>query len=210
MDFEKAVLFEDNHLLIINKPSGYASLPNEGSDDIVWEAKKYLREKYQKKGNIFVHPIHRLDKIVSGILVMAKTSKALSRLNEQLRNKMWQKEYTAQLDSPLPDNKGTLVHYLCKRKYFSSVHTTEHEFTKKAILHYEHMHDRYYKIRLETGRYHQIRAQMGFMKSPICGDKKYGSTGKRNHAIDLHHSKLVMFHPISKEKIKIDSPPGFI
>ncbi|MCH9621980.1 MAG: Ribosomal large subunit pseudouridine synthase C [Chlamydiia bacterium] len=210
MNFKEIIIFEDNHLLVIEKPAGYASLPNEDSIDILTEAKAYIKERDEKKGNVFLQPVHRLDKQVSGILVLAKTSKALSRLNEQIRNKDWEKVYIAELTQPLPKKSGELKHFLCKRKYFADVYTSEKPFSKIAILHYEHLKGNFYKVNLKTGRYHQIRAQMGFVKCPIVGDQKYKAPKQKSKALHLHHAHLTLKHPVTNDILQLDSNPMFM
>ncbi len=210
MTLKDTILFEDNHLLVVDKSAGVASLPNEGMDDIVTLMKEYIKKRDEKKGNVFLHPAHRLDKDVSGILVIAKTSKALSRLNEQIREKLWKKIYTAKLTCKLPKKEGTLTHYLCKRKFHSDVYLEKVPFAKECILHYRLIKDCIYQIELLTGRYHQIRAQLSFMKCAIVGDKKYGAEGSFSTRLHLHHSSLTFYHPCTKEKIQLDSKPFFL
>lgn len=210
MNIADIILYEDNHLLVVNKPAGLASLPNDGMADIVTEVKAFLKERDEKKGNVFLQPVHRLDKSVSGILVMAKTSKALSRLNEQIREKRWKKIYIAELTKELPDEEGELNHFLCKRQFYADVYTTKKLFSKEAKLSYKHLHDRCYEIELFTGRYHQIRAQMGFVKCPIVGDEKYGAKKRKSKQLHLHHARLSFYHPVSKDQLIIDSNPIFL
>ncbi len=209
MLLNELILYEDNHILVVNKPANLASLPNEGMNDIVTEMKEFLKMRDGKKGNVFLHPVHRLDRAVSGILVMAKTSKALSRLNEQIREKSWKKVYIANLSKNLPQESGKLIHHLCKREFFSDVYTSKKPFSKEAILYYRHLRDHFYEIELETGRYHQIRAQLGFMKCPIVGDQKYGGGKHPSGNIQLHHAKLTFYHPVTKSEVVIDSKPVF-
>lgn len=208
MNVKQSILFEDNHLLVINKPAGLSSLPNEGMEDVLTICKAYIKKRDEKKGNVFLHPVHRLDRKVSGALVMAKSQKALSRLNEQIREKLWDKEYICELENILPESSGVLEHFLCKRKFFADVYSTEKAGAKKAILSYVHLKDRFYLVSLQTGRYHQIRAQMSFMKCPIVGDKKYGSKTKRSQ-IHLHHHKVIFPHPVTKESLEICCDPPF-
>jgi 23S rRNA pseudouridine1911/1915/1917 synthase len=209
MLLNELILYEDNHILVVNKPANLSSLPNEGMHDIVTEMKEFLKMRDGKKGNVFLHPVHRLDKAVSGILVMAKTSKALSRLNEQIRQKCWKKIYIAKLSKNLPEKAGKLVHHLCKKEFFAQVYVSKKPFSKEAILYYRHLRDHFYEIELETGRYHQIRAQLAFMKCPIDGDEKYGGSKDPSGNIQLHHAKLTFYHPVTKNEIVIDSKPAF-
>lgn len=210
MNVENLILFEDNHLFIINKPAGYASLPNDGVDDIISEAKAFIKARDKKAGNVFLAPVHRLDKQVSGILVCAKTSKALSRLNEQIRNKEWEKIYVAEVVKPLEKDCGKLVHYLCKRQFYADCYSSERPFSKKAILTYKKIKEGFYEICLETGRYHQIRAQLSFMNSPIVGDQKYNAPKRKSRKIHLHHARLTFKHPVTKKSLLIDSKPEFM
>lgn len=209
MNVEDIILYEDNHLLIIDKPAGFSSLPNQGDEDILTLMKELLKARDNKK-NVFLHPVHRLDKQVSGILVMAKTSKALSRLNEQIREKKWKKIYIAKLSNKLPSIDGELVHFITKRKFYADVYSIKKPYSKEAVLHYRHIKDTLYEIELKTGRYHQIRAQMGFMKCPIIGDHKYGAKKRKSKHIYLHHAKLTFHHPVQKQNLLIDSKPMFL
>ncbi|MCH9811851.1 RluA family pseudouridine synthase [bacterium] len=209
MDIENSILLEDNHLLVVNKPAGLSSLPNDGMEDVVTILKAYIKERDEKPGNVFLTPVHRLDKQVSGILVLAKTSKAVSRMNEQIREMKFKKTYVAQLTNPLPQDEGELCHHLVKRQFYADVYSSPRKFSKEAILRYRHLHDNLYEIELETGRYHQIRAQMGFVKCPIIGDQKYGAAKRKNKTIRLHHTRLHFFHPITNEEVIIDSKAPF-
>lgn len=175
MNLKECLLFEDNHLLILNKPSGLSVLPNEGMLDLLTISKDFLKQRDQKEGGVFLHPVHRIDRWVSGIVVFAKTSKALSRLNEQIREKLWKKVYIAELVKKLPTDKGTLTHYIRKRQFLAEVFDKKVPHSKQALLKFSHICDHFYHIELDTGRYHQIRGQMSFMKCPIVGDQKYGA-----------------------------------
>lgn len=210
MNVKDRILYEDNHLLVIDKPAGFTSLPNEGMEDVVTFVKDFIKKRDKKPGNVFLTPVHRLDKQVSGILVMAKTSKAVSRMNEQMRDMKFKKTYIAQLLNLLPQEEGELKHHLVKRQFFADVYSSPRAFSKEAILHYKHLHDNFYEIELTTGRYHQIRAQMGFVKCPVVGDQKYGAPKKKSKALRLHHARLIFPHPITKEPLEIDSKPLFL
>ena len=210
MRVEDIILLEDSHLLVVDKPAGLSCLPNEGMEDMLTIIKEYIKQRDEKKGNVFLQPVHRLDKDVSGILVFAKTSKALSRLNEQIREKQWKKTYFAKLSGKLPNQEGTLTHYLCKRKFHADVYLEKRAFAKEATLHYKLIKDNIYQIELITGRYHQIRAQLSFMKCPIVGDKKYGSANVKSNRLHLHHAHLIFYHPVTKEEITLDSKPIFL
>jgi len=205
------VLFEDNHIIIVNKRVGDIVQGDKTGDTPLSEiVKQYIAEKYSKKGNVFLGVVHRLDRPTSGIVIFARTSKALERLNKLLRDKQIQKTYWAIVKNKPTEEKGTLTHYLKKnsKNNKSTVFNRETEGSKKAILHYM-VHkelDNYVvlKIDLETGRHHQIRAQLSFIKSPIKGDLKYGA--KRSNldgGICLHAREVQFIHPVSKETIRI-------
>jgi 23S rRNA pseudouridine1911/1915/1917 synthase len=210
MNLKECLLFEDNHLFILNKPSGVSVLPNEGMLDLLTISKDFLKKRDQKEGGVFLHPVHRIDRWVSGIVVFAKTSKALSRLNEQIREKLWKKIYIAELVKKLPTDKGILTHYIRKRQFLAEVFDKKVPHSKQALLKFSHICDHFYHIELDTGRYHQIRGQMSFMKCPIVGDQKYGAPKRESKAIHLHHTTLSFPHPITKNLLVIDSKPLFI
>ncbi len=210
------VLFEDNHIIIINKRVGDIVQGDKTGDTPLSEVvKQYIAQKYHKKGNVFLGVVHRLDRPTSGIVIFARTSKALERLNKMLREKQIQKTYWAIVKNKPAQEKDTLIHYLKKnsKNNKSTVFSRETEGSKKAILHYT-IHkelDNYIvlKINLETGRHHQIRAQLSFIKSPIKGDLKYGA--KRSNpdgGICLHAREIEFIHPVNKETIHIiaDTP----
>lgn len=208
------VLYEDNHLLAVNKPAGMAVQGDESGDrHILDEAEEFLRTKYNKPGKAFVGLIHRLDRPVSGVVLLAKTSKGLSRMNEQFRNKETHKIYHA-ITFQLPETEsGTLKHWLGKdsKTHRALTYYQQRPGTKEAILHYKllkRLGEKFlFEIELETGRFHQIRAQMAKMGSPLAGDLKYGA-GKAlpDRSVALHAQKLEFKHPISGELIKIIAP----
>ena len=214
------VLFEDNHIIIINKRVGDIVQGDKTGDTPLSEiVKQYIAEKYHKKGNVFLGVVHRLDRPTSGIVIFARTSKALERLNKMLRDKQIQKTYWAIVKNKPSEEKGTLTNYLKKnsKNNKSTVFSRETEGSKKAILHYSIINelDNYIvlKIDLETGRHHQIRAQLSFIKSPIKGDLKYGA--KRSNpdgGICLHAREIQFTHPVSKENVHIiaDTPVSSI
>ncbi len=204
---DNEILYEDNHLLIIDKPSCLLTLPSEGVVDSALERSKiYLKEAYQKPGNVYLHQIHRLDRSASGILVMAKTSKALSRLNEQIRDGLWEKTYLARTEKLPKEMQGELIHYLKKEDYRTRVVAKGTPLAKEAHLTYKVRQDGLLEILLHTGRYHQIRAQLAAIGCPIRGDQKYGSTMKgASEGIDLHHAKLRFIHPVHKEIVTVYS-----
>jgi len=208
------VLFEDNHLLIVNKKSGDIVQGDKTGDkplsDVV---KEYIKEKYNKPGEVFLGVVHRLDRPTSGIIIFARTTKALERLNKMLRERTISKTYWAVVKNIPPKEKDSLIHFLKKnpKNNKSTVFSKETDASKKAILHYSILKklDNYslLKIDLETGRHHQIRAQLAYIGSPIKGDLKYGaSRSNKDGSIHLHARKILFTHPVSKEKISILAP----
>jgi 23S rRNA pseudouridine1911/1915/1917 synthase len=205
------VLFEDNHIVIVNKRAGDIVQGDKTGDkplsDVV---KEYIKEKYHKPGNVFLGVVHRLDRPTSGIVIFAKTSKALERLNKMLREKTIKKTYWAIVKDAPKKQKDTLVNYLKKnpKNNKSTVFKQESEGSKKAILHYETIQklDNYslLEIDLETGRHHQIRAQLSAIGNPIKGDLKYGSArSNKDGSIHLHARKIKFSHPVTKEEVAI-------
>lgn len=208
------VLYEDNHLIIINKASSEIVQGDKTGDKPLSEmVKEYLKEKYNKPGNVFCGVIHRLDRPTSGIVVFAKTSKALSRLNKMFRDDEVGKVYWAIVQNRPVSKSGTLTHYLVKdeRKNKSFAYNTEKTHTKKAVLHYSLIaeSDNYYliEVQLETGRHHQIRVQLAQIGCPVKGDLKYGAKrSNRDGSISLHARNISFVHPVSKKKIDITAP----
>jgi len=208
------VLFEDNHLLIVNKKSGDIVQGDKTGDkplsDVV---KEYIKEKYNKPGEVFLGVVHRLDRPTSGIIIFARTSKALERLNKMLRERTISKTYWAVVKNTPLKEKDSLIHFLKKnpKNNKSTVFTKETDASKKAILHYLVIKklDNYslLEIDLETGRHHQIRAQLAYIGSPIKGDLKYGaSRSNKDGSIHLHARKISFTHPVSKENILFLAP----
>lgn len=209
------VLFEDNHLLVVGKPSGQLVQPDpsKAPGSVEDEAKAYLKEKYAKPGAVFVGVVHRIDRRVSGVVVLAKTSKALARLNEQLREGGFEKSYLAVVEAAPPKERDRLVHYLTRdqKTNKSYVSAAEKEGAKRAELAYELIarSDRYWllKVQLVTGRHHQIRAQLASIGCPIKGDVKYGA--RRSNAdgsICLHSHTLCLAHPVGGERMCFEAP----
>tara|TARA_B110000240_G_C13430702_1_gene423564 strand:+ start:489 stop:1175 length:687 start_codon:yes stop_codon:yes gene_type:complete len=208
------VLFEDNHLIVVNKRSGDITQGDKTGDkplsDVV---KEYVKEKYNKAGNVFLGVVHRLDRPTSGVIIFARTSKALERLNKMLRDKTISKTYWAVVKGYPLKEKNTLINFLKKnpKNNKSSVYTKEIPDSKRAILHYNILKklDSYslLEIDLETGRHHQIRAQLSFIGFPIKGDLKYGfNRSNKDGSIHLHARKIIFMHPVSKEEISIIAP----
>jgi len=208
------VLFEDNHLIIVNKRSGDITQGDKTGDkplsDVV---KEYVKEKYNKAGNVFLGVVHRLDRPTSGVIIFARTSKALERLNKMLRDKTISKTYWAVVKEYPKKEKSTLINFLKKnpKNNKSSVYTKEIPDSKRAVLHYNILKklDNYslLEIDLETGRHHQIRAQLSFIGFPIKGDLKYGfNRSNKDGSIHLHARKITFMHPVSKEEISVIAP----
>lgn len=201
------VLYVDNHVLLVNKPAGLATQPIPTSDEsLELLCKEWIKEQYQKPGNVFLHAIHRLDKPVSGIVLFARTSKALSRLNESMRSHEMQKVYLALVEGHLKDPEARLEHYLVHGDHYAHLATEKTPDAKRASLKYIVKEERndcsLLEITLETGRYHQIRAQMAAIGHPVVGDSKYGSVKPyAKQGITLCHARFSFPHPISKEPL---------
>jgi 23S rRNA pseudouridine1911/1915/1917 synthase len=208
------VLYEDNHIIIINKTVSEIVQGDKTGDKPLSEiVKEWLKEKYNKPGNVFCGVTHRLDRPVSGIVVFAKTSKALPRLNEMFKNKEVQKTYWAIIKNKPQEANGTLINYLIKneKQNKSYAYDTEKPNSKKAILHYKLIaqSNKYnlLEIDLETGRHHQIRCQLAKMGCVIKGDLKYGADRSNpDGGISLHARKVSFIHPVSKNLIEVTAP----
>jgi len=208
------VLFEDNHLIVVNKRVGDIVQGDKTGDkplsDVV---KSYLKEKHDKPGNVYLGVVHRLDRPTTGIVLFAKTSKALPRLNKLFAEKKTYKTYWALVKNQPSKEKDTLVHYLKRntKQNKSYAHKNEVPDSKKAILHYQVIKklDNYFllEIDLETGRHHQIRSQLSTIGCPIKGDLKYGfDRSNKDGGIHLHARKLSLTHPVQKEEITFTAP----
>ena len=209
------ILYEDNHIIVVEKiPNIPSQSDKTGDEDMLSIIKDYLKEKYNKPGNVYLGLVHRLDRPVGGVMVFAKTSKAASRLSEQVRNKVFKKEYLVIVDGKLENEKGTLENYLLKneKNNLSKVVKDGTKNSKYAKLDYEVL--KYneeidlsvLKVLLHTGRHHQIRVQLANIGHSICGDQKYGTRG-RGKQIALWAYKLTIEHPITKEKLTFTSIP---
>jgi 23S rRNA pseudouridine1911/1915/1917 synthase len=212
MSEEIIVIFEDNHQLVLNKPAGLLTQPSgTDQDSLEAQAKAWLKQKYQKSGNVFLEAVHRIDKPVSGIVLFAKTSKGLTRLNESLRDKKSHKVYLTLVEGIVKSDKGTLENYLVHDDFSARVVAKSDPQAKLAVLHYKVI-ERFsnqtrLEIILETGRYHQIRVQLSAMGHPILGDKKYASRVPfKNDAIALHHYRLQVPHPTTGELQTFEAP----
>ena len=214
------VLFEDNHLLVINKPALLVTMgARPGEPSLVNLAKDYIRDKYQKPGNVYLGVVSRLDSFVSGVIVMARTSKAAARLNDQFRDKTADKTYLAIVPHhPNMKSHGMLEHWLAKDEANHRMMTVASgesdskaklaRLTYEVIGHYQQ--NCLLKIKLETGRKHQIRVQLAATQCPIVGDRKYGSKAAFSVGIALHSRSLTIEHPTKREPMTFSAaPPRF-
>ncbi len=209
-----SILFCDNHLLVANKPAGLLTQPDDSGDPSLEErAKAWVKQEYSKPGKVYLHAIHRLDRPVSGLVLFARTSKALSRLNEQSRNQEIQRTYCAEVEGILPEKEGKLDHYLIHGDHRALIGKATDKEAKHARLLYRVVrfltHSTIVSIELETGRYHQIRAQFSAIGHPVVGDRRYGSKSGEEEAIHLHCAKLAFKHPVTKEVQAFESPAAF-
>ncbi len=208
------IVYEDNHIIVINKQvSDIVQGDKTGDEPLTDKVKQYLKEKYNKPGAVFLGLPHRLDRPTSGLVMLAKTSKALSRLNKMFKDKDIKKIYWAIVSKAVEPQTGYLEHYLSKntQRNKSYVFDEEKPQTKKALLHYKTIaqSDKYYllEVELKTGRHHQIRAQLAHIGSPIKGDLKYGAARSNpDKGICLHARQLSFIHPVKKEFINITAP----
>lgn len=209
------VLFEDNHIIVINKRPGDIVQGDKTGDKPLSEiVKSYLKEKYNKPGDAYLGVVHRLDRPTSGIVLFAKTSKALPRLNKLFKEKEAQKTYWAIVKNAPPKESDTLIHFLKRnpKQNKSYAHIKEVPESKQAILEYRLLKklDNYFllEVDLQTGRHHQIRSQLSAIGSPIKGDLKYGfDRSNKDASIHLHARELKFIHPVKKEEIQIIAPP---
>ncbi|HPK10540.1 MAG TPA: RluA family pseudouridine synthase [Saprospiraceae bacterium] len=208
------IVYEDNHIIAVNKePGDLVQGDKTGDKTLLDEVKNYIKKKYDKPGDVFLNPVHRLDRPVTGIVIFARTSKALTRLNEIFKNRQIEKEYLAITEGRPKDFEATLVHYIVKDEQTNMVkaYDKEKKGGKRAELTYEMVGEMNEKSLLKvwplTGRPHQIRAQLKKMGCPILGDTKYGSMYKMDdRSICLHCHKMSFIHPVKKEKITIRAP----
>lgn len=213
------VLYEDNHLLVIDKPAQLATMGAEaGEPSLVEMAKDYLRAKYNKPGNVYVGVVSRLDAFVTGVIVLARTSKAASRLTDQFRRRSVEKTYWAIVADPLPGESGTLEHHVFKNDSRHRMEVVKNSQTapadaKLARLAYRvigiHAERSLLEVKLETGRKHQIRVQLESIGCPIVGDRKYGSEVSFKKGIALHSHSLSFDHPTTKDRLTFETalPP---
>jgi 23S rRNA pseudouridine1911/1915/1917 synthase len=209
------ILFEDNHIIAVNKrPSDIVQGDKTGDTPLSNHVKQYIKEKYQKPGEVFLGTVHRLDRPVSGVLLFARTSKSLARLNEMFRSKEIQKTYWAVVKNKPADPEGHLVHYLIKNeaKNMSKAFDKERPGALRCELDYKLICslDNYHLLEVNphTGRHHQIRVQLSTMGSSIKGDIKYGFPRTNpDGSIHLHARKIEFLHPVKKEPITIIADP---
>lgn len=200
------VIYCDNHLLAVEKPAGIPTQP-----ELEERAKAWVKKKFEKPGKVFLEPIHRLDKPVSGLVLFARTSKALSRLQALMRERKIKKTYLGLVVGNLTAAEGTLTHNLVHDEFRARVSKEG----KEAILHYRVLTSRgsshLVEIELETGRYHQIRAQFAAIGCPIVGDKKYGSRQEFSEAgIALQHRKMEFVHPVTQARMLLEASTSVV
>lgn len=208
------ILFEDNHLIVINKQATELVQGDETGDvSLLEKVREYIRITYQKPGNVFTGLVHRIDRPVSGAVIFAKTGKALARMNQLVKDRKIDKTYLAVVRNKPADEQGVLEHFLLKNAKQNKSYLSEQDIpnAKKAQLAYEIMglSERFYllKIKLYTGRHHQIRAQLAAVGCPIHGDVKYGyDRPNSNGSISLHAWKLKFEHPVKKTMLETECP----
>lgn len=208
------ILYEDNHIIVVSKTSGEIVQGDKTGDKTLCDSvKEYIKEKYAKPGNVFLGIAHRLDRPVSGIVIFAKTSKALSRLNNMFRDGEVHKLYWAITQNMPQKEEDTLTHWIVRneKQNKSYAYDREKPGSKKAMLHYKVISstDNYtlLAVNLMTGRHHQIRCQLSAVGCPIKGDLKYGSRRSNNDgSISLHARKVEFVHPVSKQPMCIEAP----
>lgn len=212
------VIYEDNHIIVVEKPPNIPSQGDKTNDiDMITIIKKYLKDKYNKPGNVYLGLLHRLDRPVGGVMVFAKTSKAAARLSDQVREHKLKKQYLVIADGKFKTNNGILENYLLKNER-SNISKVVQEGTKNAkyakleynVIYYnEEINLSVVKVDLHTGRHHQIRVQLANIGHSICGDQKYGTRG-RGKQICLWAHKLSFYHPITNEELTFYSTPEYI
>lgn len=212
-----SIIYVDNHLLVVSKLPGFPTQPTPGEKtgrNITDEAKEWIKHTYQKPGRVFLEPIHRLDRPVSGLVLFARTSKALSRLQAMMRERRIEKKYYALVATSPPSESGVFEDYLIHDAYRARVVPSSYPQGKQAVLEYrivkEYFHSKsafLLEIRLVTGRYHQIRVQLASRGLPILGDEKYQSAHRwRGEGIALHQGKMEFIHPVTQEVLSFNAP----
>jgi 23S rRNA pseudouridine1911/1915/1917 synthase len=211
---DKDILFEDNHLIAVNKRAGdIVQIDDTGDEPLDEQVKKYIAAKYNKPNGAFLGVVHRLDRPVSGVILFAKTSKALERINLMFKSREMKKTYWAVVRNRPQPTEGNLVHWLVKnsQKNVTKAHDKEVAGSQRAELNYKLIGELngYYLIEVDpiTGRPHQIRVQLSTLNCPIVGDNKYGyPRGSLLKSICLHAQKLQFIHPVKKEPVSIFAP----
>ena len=204
------ILYADNHVLAINKPGGMLTQASGQLELNVEDwAREWIRVEKNKPGAVFLHAVHRLDRAVSGVVLFARTSKALSRLNQAMREGRSAKIYHAWVEGIPKQDKGICINYISHGDYRAALTTDKDPNAKKAILHYTVLRSKadqaLLEIELITGRYHQIRVQLSALGCPIKGDSKYGAQ-QSSTTIGLHHKQLTIEHPVKREPLRIAAP----
>ena len=208
------VIYEDNHIIVVNKRAGDIVQGDKTGDKPLSDVVKgFIADKYNKPGKVYLGTVHRLDRPTTGLVIFSKTSKALPRLNKLFVSKEISKTYWALVKNKPEKEADTLIHWLKKnpKNNKSTAHIKEIPESKKAILHYKTIKklDNYYllEVNLETGRHHQIRAQLSSIGSPIKGDLKYGfDRSNKDASISLHARNIKFIHPVSQDNLNITAP----
>jgi 23S rRNA pseudouridine1911/1915/1917 synthase len=214
-DISERILFEDNHLIVVNKlPSEIVQGDKTGDEPLSEAVKHYIKVKYNKPGEVFLGVVHRIDRPVSGAVVFARTSKALTRMNEMVKNHQMTKRYWAIVKNRPKEESGRLEHYLLRNEKQNKAYVYPKEVAngKHAILNYQLLVSSkdYHLIEVEliTGRHHQIRAQLAAIGCPIKGDLKYGFPRSNPDAsISLHARKMSFTHPVTKQTVSVEAKP---
>lgn len=214
LNFDSQIVFEDNHLLIINKKAGQLVQGDKTGDASLLDViKNFIKKRDQKPGNVFLGLVHRIDRPTSGLVIYAKTSKSLTRLTQMVKNREIRKTYWAVVAKEMIPQSQRLVHYLQKNEKTnkSTVFIKPTENAKEAILNYQILKSldnfQLLEIDLETGRHHQIRAQLSKIGVPIKGDLKYGAArSNADGGIHLHARRLEFIHPVTKESLVVVAP----
>ena len=212
-DGDLEILLVDNHLLAVAKPAGLVTQPSgHHRDSLEGRAKRWLQKRFQKPGNVFLEAVHRIDRLASGVVLFARTSKALSRLNASVRERKVTKVYLALVEGRLSPPSARLVHWLRHGDHRAEVVGQGGRDARESILEYRcvaELGDRtLVEVHLLTGRYHQIRAQFSTVGNPVSGDQLYGASGGSGEAeIALHHWRLTVSHPTLREDVEMIAPP---